>query len=271
MHRLVQCAVRDHAWENGTLGTAISAAAERLNFITKLSMQHVWRDRGSLSTNAQHVEAVWHAVRELEARDTPAWGQIAEPVLDLRLWVLRHLNTISDVARAVGWGQVLVADCERVLGPEHATTLNSRSGLAYSYDLAGRKSEAISLSESTLALRARVQGENHLDTVVSRTALASIYWSVGRVQEAIVLYEQTSTDRARTLGEDHPRTLTLRSHLAGAYRRAGRVEDAITLHTRNLTVREREFGANHPDTAREQYRLARAYETAGQRQWAEVL
>jgi hypothetical protein len=43
-------------------------------------------------------------------------------------------------------GERLVADQERVLGPDHPDTLRSRNNLAVAYQDAGRTAEAIDLS-----------------------------------------------------------------------------------------------------------------------------
>ena len=58
-------------------------------------------------------------------------------------------------------GERLAADQERVLGPDHPDTLNSRNNLAIAYRAAGRTDEAITLHEQTLAARERVLGPDH--------------------------------------------------------------------------------------------------------------
>ena len=64
---------------------------------------------------------------------------------------------------------------ERVLGPEHPSTLASRDNLASAYQDAGRIAEAITLHEQTLAARERVLGPEHPSTLASRDNLASAY------------------------------------------------------------------------------------------------
>ena len=58
-------------------------------------------------------------------------------------------------------GERLVADQERVLGPDHPDTLTARNNLAIAYRGAGRPDEAISLHEQALAARERVLGPDH--------------------------------------------------------------------------------------------------------------
>jgi hypothetical protein len=69
----------------------------------------------------------------------------------------------------------VLADCHRVLGPNHPDTLTCRSDLAAAYEMDGRLDEAISLYAHTLAIRERVLGPQHPDTLSSRSSLAVAY------------------------------------------------------------------------------------------------
>ena len=73
---------------------------------------------------------------------------------------------------------------ERVLGPDHPNTLNSRNNLANAYQAAGRTEEAISLHEQTLTARERLLGPDHPSTQQSRGNLAIAYRDAGRTWEA---------------------------------------------------------------------------------------
>ena len=75
-----------------------------------------------------------------------------------------------------------LAAYERVLGPDHPDTLDSRNNLATAYQDAGRLDEAISLHEQTLADRERVLGPDHPDTLHSRHSLAVAYRAAGRTR-----------------------------------------------------------------------------------------
>jgi tetratricopeptide (TPR) repeat protein len=67
-----------------------------------------------------------------------------------------------------------LADCERILGPDHPNTLRSRNNLAMCYQAAGRTATAIPLLERTLADCERVLGANHPDTKAARENLAAM-------------------------------------------------------------------------------------------------
>ncbi|WP_462288221.1 tetratricopeptide repeat protein [Nostocoides sp.] len=57
---------------------------------------------------------------------------------------------------AVRMGEHALADCERVLGPDHPDPLATRDNLAGAYRLIGRLDEAVHLCERTLSERSRV-------------------------------------------------------------------------------------------------------------------
>jgi hypothetical protein len=156
--------------------------------------------------------------------------ELAESLLRLQFIALYHLIELGDSAsQAIAVGEPLTADLERLLGPDHPDTLNSRNSLAAAYLAVGRVGDAIPLFEQTLAGRQRLLGPDHPDTLTSQNNLAAAYQDVGRVAEAIPLFEQALAVRERLVGAGHPSTLTSRGNLAAAYRDAGRVADAIPL------------------------------------------
>ena len=157
----------------------------------------------------------------------------------------------------------VLAERERVLGPDHPDTLTIRNNLAGAYYSVGRFGEAIELYEQVLADRVRVLGPDHPDTLTVRNNLAGAYKSAGRLAEAVELFERVLADRVRVLGPDHPDTLAARNNLAGAYYSVGRFGEAIELLGRVLAERERVLGPDHPDTLTTRNNLAFAYHSAG--------
>ena len=95
---------------------------------------------------------------------------------------------------------------ERLLGPDHPSSLRSSNYLASAYREAGRLAEAIPLYERTLAGWRQLLGPDHARTLRSSSYLASAYCEAGRLAEAIPLYEQTLARCTRVLGSDHALT-----------------------------------------------------------------
>ena len=105
----------------------------------------------------------------------------------------------GNLEEAIKLYQLNLAERERLLGPDHPGTLNSRGNLAAAYLATGRAAEAIPLLEQTLAGRQRVLGRDHPDTQTSRKNLAKAYRAAGRTAEAIPL-EQALTGWYRAPG-----------------------------------------------------------------------
>ena len=217
-HRLVMRVIRENLAAGGAL-TAVCQAAARLLDGLAASLAERWHQDRAVTRDL--VEQIL-ALDESAARCPPG-SDLDRGMIRLRLWATWFLSNLGDsTAQAIVIGERLVADQERVLGPDHPDTLASRNNLALAYQAAGRTDEAIPLHEQTLAARERVLDPDHPDTLASRNNLANAYQAAGRTDEAISLHEQTLAARERVLGPDHPDTLTSRNNLANAYQAAGR-------------------------------------------------
>jgi serine/threonine protein kinase len=154
------------------------------------------------------------------------------------------------------------------LGPEHSSTLASRTGLANAYLVAGRTQEAIQLFQQTLELSEKKLGPEHVGTRTCRNNLAEAYRAAGRLQEAIRLNQQTLELTERKVGPEHSDTLTSRNNLAAAYQDAGRLQEAIQLFHQTLNLLEKKLGPEHVSTLACRNNLAEAYRAAGRTQEA---
>jgi tetratricopeptide (TPR) repeat protein len=258
-HRLVMRVIRENLAAGGALAAVCQAAVRLLDGLAD-SLAERWHEDRAVTRDL--VEQIM-ALDESAARCPPG-SDLSRPMMRLRFWALFFLNYLGDsAAQAIVIGEQLVADQERVLGPDHPDTLNSRNTLAVVYRAAGRLDKAVSLHEQTLAARERVLGPDHPSTVASRDNLALAYRAAGRLDEAVSLHEQALAARERVLGPDHPDTLLSRSNLAVAYRAGGRTDEAIGLHEQTLADRERVLGPDHPDTLQSRNNLASARRAAG--------
>ena len=256
VHRLVSRVIREELGRRQRLTVVCRRAASLLE--ARAQALAGSSDRPAIRDIPEQVTALASAARP-EADE-----ELARVLLRLRFFALYHLIELGDSAtQAVAVGEPLTADLERILGPDHPDTLNSRNSLAAAYQAAGRAAEAIPLFEQTLVGRERQLGPDHPDTLNSQNNLAAAYQDAGRTTEARLLYEVTLAARERLLGADHPSTLNSRGNLAVAYREAGRVADAIPLFEQTLAARERVLGRDHPDTINSRNNLAAAYREAG--------
>jgi hypothetical protein len=180
MHRLLGRVLRERdqaagRWA-GTVATALGLLEPRL-----FPEDQAWAQREEGAGLAVQAEALWEA----DAATGTADADLAARLLRTRSWAVRQLVAAADLSRAIDAGTRTLADCVRVLGPDHPDTLVSRNGLAYAYRAAGRLGEAIPLYEAALADSVRVLGADHPGTLTSRYNLAYVYRAAGRLGEAI--------------------------------------------------------------------------------------
>jgi tetratricopeptide (TPR) repeat protein len=288
-HRLVMRVIRENLASGGSLTAVCEAAARLLHVQTKSrrqSQHEDWaatRDLESLAEPWQNRPAARDAIQQIMALHEHLARYLGEQeagltrtLLELRGWATWCLAELGDsFTQAIKYGQDLVGDCERVLGPDHRDTMTSRYNLARAYRLAGRLKEPTALLERALTDSERVLGPDDPDTLKYRNSLAYTYRLdddlPGRLEKAIPLLERTLTDSERVLGPDHPETLKYRNSLASAYRDAGRLEEAIALFEGTLAARERVLGPDHRDTMYSRNDLASAYRDAGRLQEAIAL
>jgi tetratricopeptide (TPR) repeat protein len=259
VHRLVMRVIRENLAASNALLAVCDTAAELLGTMAE-SLRETWhKDRAAARDLVEQIMALYES-----SADCPPGGALERRILGLRLFATMFLGELADSAgQAIAIGEQLVADQERLLGPDHSSTLASRNNLAANYRAAGRLDEAITLHEQTLAARERTLSPDHPDTLNSRNNLAIAYRAAGRTDEAITLHEQNLADLERVLGADHPDTLASRDNLASSYWDASRTDEAITLHEQNLADRERILGPDHPDSLNSRNNLAIAYRVAG--------
>ena len=258
-HRLVMRVIRENLAADGALTAVCQEAARLLDGLADSLRERWHQDRAATRDLVEQIMAL-----DESATRCPPSSDLDRRMIRLRLWATLFLANLGDsTAQAIMLGERLVADQERVLGPDHPDTLTARNNLAVAYQDAGRLDEAASLHEQALAARGRIQGADHPDTLQSRDNLALAYRAVGRLDEAISLHEQALAARERVLGPDHRNTLNSRNNLALAYRAAGRLDEAIALHEQTLAAQERVLGPDHPNTLNSRNNLALAYQEAG--------
>ena len=162
-HRLVMRIVRERLARQGgsaLLGARIAA----LLHAASRPLDPAMRNRTAARDIVEQITALHeHLAPYLGATD----GDVIRAMLQLRGWALWCLDELGDSsAQAIDLGEALVADCEHVLGLDHAGTLASRNNLARAYEAAGRRDEAIPLYQRILADSEQILGETHPERTV---------------------------------------------------------------------------------------------------------
>jgi tetratricopeptide (TPR) repeat protein len=266
-HRLVMRVTRERAAHDGTLVDLAMKAATLLGAYAE-SLGEAWQNRGAVRDFVRQVTALAENVAsEPRAADD-------DRLLDLRsqtLWCVLELGSGSLSYQAVEIGEKLLADNDRVRGPDHQETLIAQENLASAYRMSGRVNEAVPLLERVVSEQQRVLGGSDPRMLTSQHNLAHAYREAGRIGEAISLLERVLAECERLFGESHPDTLIPRGNLALAYQHAGRVGEAVALLERMVAECERVFGESHPNTLATWSALADAYRIMGRAGEAVVL
>jgi len=131
------------------------------------------------------------------------------------------------------------------LGPDHPSTLTSRSNLALAYCSAGRPSEAIALHEATVHLSEAKLGPDHPETLRNRIHLAMDYEDAGGSRKPISLQEEAVKLCEARSGPNHPSVLLSLNNLARAYESLGRWAEAERLYRETLARRR---NTDNPDS-----------------------
>ncbi|KZZ95532.1 Tetratricopeptide-like helical [Moelleriella libera RCEF 2490] len=160
---------------------------------------------------------------------------------------------------------------EKVLGPEHPSTMTSMNNLAVALYWQGKYTEAELMHRQKLALTEKVLGPEHRDTLTSISNLASVLDSQGKYEEAESMNQQTLARMEKVLGPEHPDTLTSMSNLAGVLNSQGKYEQAESMNRRTLARMEKVLGPEHPDTLKSMSNLAGVLNSQGKYEQAESI
>lgn len=258
-HRLVTRVIREHLAAMDSLAAVCLKAAQLLESISEPLIETGYERIAEVRDLIEQITSLHEA-----SAGCPADDALVRRLLRLRVHATAFLGGLGDSpAQSISIAEPLLADHERILGPDHRSTQAVRHNLAMAYQDAGRADEAIPLLRHVLANRERVLGTDNDDTLRTRNGLANAYLAAGRTGEAITLFEQVLADRERILGIDHSDTQYTRGGLANAYLAAGRTGEAITLLEQILASLNGTLSEDHPITLRTRNDLANAYLSAG--------
>jgi hypothetical protein len=209
LHRLAARVIRAGLARQGRLAAACRAAASALDgAATAPATPRDYRAAREL------IDQITALLENAEASADGADEKLARMLMRLRCLALDHLVGLGDtMPHAIAIGEPLIADLDRLLGPDDPDTIRARNDLARAYRETARVADAVPLVEQVLAARERLFGADDPRTLASRNNLASAYRATGRAADAIGLFEENLAACERLFGADHPRTLASRHSL----------------------------------------------------------
>ena len=150
------------------------------------------------------------------------------------------------------------------LGPDDDRTIEALDDLSLAYEMVGRRTEAIALSQQVRDARVKKYGADHTLSIASLNNLALRYRSAGKMRQALAMFEEARDGLVPRLGPDHPNSLMILDSLAGMYRAFRRTAEAIRLAEHVRDTRVMTLGVHHPYTIHSFWNLGLAYQAAGQ-------
>ncbi|KAI9863316.1 MAG: hypothetical protein M1813_003758 [Trichoglossum hirsutum] len=144
--------------------------------------------------------------------------------------------------------QRALAGKEKVLGPDHLSTLSTVNNLGILYSDQSRTAEAEAMFQRALVGREKALGPGHQSTLSTVNNLGILYRDQSRTAEAETMFHRALAGTKKAFGPDHPSTLTTVNNLGNLYRDQGRTAEAETMYQRALVGTEKALGPDHPST-----------------------
>ncbi|MFD6989037.1 tetratricopeptide repeat protein [Streptomyces sp. NPDC059943] len=224
--------VRD--WSSVRQETAQTAAECALRLVTG---QH--RSGEYAPALAVATEAVELVARRLGEEDVL--------VLRLRQRVAKAVDRLGHLEDAVERHRRVLADLERLCGPDSPDTLTSCLQLSRPLTWLGHTTEAVALMRRTVAGRSALLGPWHPLTLEARTCLLELPPGA-ELEEEVGGGPELVATCLRELGPHHPTTLAAELNCAHALFNTGSTTEALSPARGALTAHERRYGTDYPIT-----------------------
>ena len=147
----------------------------------------------------------------------------------------------------------------KMLGMEHASTMDILLLLSTTYWQLARIEEATDLLQRILEACISVRGKNDLKTLKIMDAYGSSRWQQGHIVEARRIHETAVEGFKQVLGDNHVDTLRAMGNLGRAVTKDFRFTEAIKMHSKVFTGLHEKLGPSHLDTLIAMDNLAMSY------------
>lgn len=147
----------------------------------------------------------------------------------------------------------------KMLGMEHASTMDICLLLSTTYWQLTRIEEATNLLQRILEACISVRGKNDLKTLKIMDVYGSSRWQQGRIPEARRIHETAVDGYKQVLGDSHVDTLRAMGNLGRAVTKDFRFTEAVKIHSKVFTGLQEKLGPSHLDTLIAMDNLAMSY------------
>ncbi len=179
-------------------------------------------------------------------------------LLDARVLLARALRKQRRVADAEGEIEVLLADCERLLGGEHFTTTLVKKELCELRIVQRRFEEARAIYEDLIGSYERRFGPDSEAALGMVSGLAGVVRELRDLRGSEDLARRAAEGTRRLLGMSHPLTEVRWGRWGNALIAIGNADEGLERLQESLRSRADRLGADHPDTLEVQASLGMA-------------
>lgn len=171
-------------------------------------------------------------------------------------WHARVLEALGRWDDAEPEWRELAAECDRLLGPDHAVAIEAHENHAVALARLDRVAEAEAEMAGVVRRRTAGSGADDADTLRSRTSHAVYLSRLHRLADSEAAWRGLAEAKARILGADHAGTITARQALADSLYRQRRLREAAAEYGAVAALGSATLGDDHADTQRARRRLA---------------
>ncbi|KAN0068322.1 HET domain containing protein [Elaphomyces granulatus] len=160
---------------------------------------------------------------------------------------------------------------EKVLGPDHTSTLSTVNSLGLLYANQGKLDEAEKMYQRALQGKEKARGPDHTSTLTTVNNLGLLYANQGKLDEAEKMYQRALQGTEKVLGPDHTSTLNTVGNLGNLYADQGKLDEAEKMYHRALEGTEKVLGPDHTSTLNTVGNLGNLYAGQGKLDEAEKM
>lgn len=180
-------------------------------------------------------------------------------------------QTLGKLKEAEWMHQQALAGFEKILGRDHASTLDTVNNLGVLYWVQGKLKEAEEMYQQVLEASEKTLGPDHTSTILAFNNLGLLYRDQGKLEEAEKMHQQALAGYTKVLGPHHPSTITIVSSLGNLYRYQGKLKDAEDTHQQALAGFKKELGPDHTSVLESIHSLGTIYMDQGMLKEAEEM
>lgn len=156
-----------------------------------------------------------------------------------------------------------LAECEKILGPDHSSTLHTINHLGVLHRLQGKPEKAERMLKRALAGYEKALGPDHPSTLNTINNLSGLYRRQGKLEMVRQMLKRALAGYEKALGLNHLSTLKTVRNLGSLYCDHGRLIEAEQMLERALAGIEKALGPDHPSTLKTANSLAILYSNQG--------